>query len=117
MASWSLLCKQFAQGQTLELIAAVKLADIKHVFVKAAPRVNNRAENNHQPTRERERRMRGFRSPQRTQAFLSSFGTIRQYFAIKRHCLGTVRYRILLAKRFASWHRITEITQYPSTAF
>ncbi len=44
---------------------------MKHVFVKAAARVNNRAENSHQPTRERERRIRGFRLPGRTQAFLS----------------------------------------------
>jgi hypothetical protein len=39
-------------------------AGVKHVFVKAAARVNNRAEKSHQPTRERERRMRGFRSPE-----------------------------------------------------
>ena len=42
------------------------LANVKHVFVKAAARVNNRAENSHQPTRERERRLRGFRDPKRT---------------------------------------------------
>ena len=42
-----------------------ELVSVKHVFVKAAARVNNRAENSHQPTRERERRMRGFRDPKR----------------------------------------------------
>jgi hypothetical protein len=57
------------------------------VFVKAAARINNRAENSHQPTRERERRMRGFRDRQRTQTFLSSYGPIRQHFALKRHLL------------------------------
>jgi putative transposase len=60
-----------------------ELANVKHVFVKAGARLNNRAENSHQPTRERERRIpqgdflrsaRGFRVPERTQAFLSSFG-------------------------------------------
>jgi putative transposase len=51
------------------------------------PLTNNRAENSHQPTREREQRMRGFRDPERTQAFLSSFGPIRQHFALKRHLL------------------------------
>src|SRR6202521_3224911 len=56
-----------------------ELANVKHVFVKASTRLNNRAENrSHQPTRERERRMRGFRDPNRTQAFLSSFGPVRQ---------------------------------------
>jgi hypothetical protein len=62
------------------------------VFVKASARVNNRAENSHQSTRERERRMRGFRVPERTQAFLSSFGPIRQHFAL-RHLLRVSLYR------------------------
>lgn len=44
------------------------LARVKHVFVKASARINNRAENSHQPTRERERHMRGFRDPERTLA-------------------------------------------------
>ncbi len=51
-----------------------ELAHVKHVFVKVSARVNNRAKNSHQPTRERERRMRGFRDQTRTQAFLESFG-------------------------------------------
>jgi putative transposase len=51
-----------------------ELANVKHVFVKAAARLNNRAENSHQPTRERERRMRGFRDPKRTQNFSRASG-------------------------------------------
>jgi putative transposase len=54
-----------------------ELAHVKHVFVKAAARVNNGAENSHQPTRRRERQMCGFRDARRTQAFLSCFGVIR----------------------------------------
>ena len=61
-----------------------ELANLTHVYVNAAARVNNRAENSHQPTREHERRMRGFRDPERTQLFLSIFGPIRQHFALKR---------------------------------
>jgi putative transposase len=91
-----------------------ELANVKHVFVKASARVNNRAENSHQPTRERERRMRGFRDPKRTQAFLSSFGPIRQHFALKRHLLRASLYRKQLAVRFATWHRFTGLTQDPS---
>jgi len=34
-----------------------ELAQVKHVFVKAAARVNSRAKNSHQPTRRRERHM------------------------------------------------------------
>jgi len=90
-----------------------ELAPVKHVFVKASARLNNRAENSHQPTRERERRMRGFRDPGRTQAFLSSFGPIRQHFALKRHLLCASPYRKQLAVRFDAWHRFTELTQIP----
>jgi putative transposase len=70
-----------------------ELVNVKHVFVKAAARLNNRAENSHQPTRERERRMRGFRDPKRTLAFLSCFGLIRQHFALKRHLLPASLHR------------------------
>ena len=91
-----------------------ELANVKHVFVKASARMNNRAENSHQPTRDRERRMRGFRDPDRTQAFLSSFGPIRQHFALKRHLLRASLYRKQLAARFAGWQRFTGLTQDPS---
>ncbi|MGF6880344.1 putative transposase [Paraburkholderia sp. MM5477-R1] len=94
-----------------------ELVNVKHVFVKAAARVNNRAENSHQPTRERERRMRGFRDPKRTQAFLSSFGPIRQHFALKRHLLRASLYRKHLAARFDSWRLFTGIAQTPSAVF
>jgi putative transposase len=91
-----------------------ELANVKHVFVKAAARLNNRAENSHQPTRERERRMRGFRDPKRTQKFLSCFGSIRQHFALKRHLLRASLYRKQLASRFAAWREFTEVTRNPS---
>ncbi len=84
------------------------------MFVKTAARVNNRAENSHQPARERERRMRGFREPQKTQAFLSNFGPIRQHFALKRHLLHASRYRKQLTERFAAWYVFAELAQNPS---
>nr|WP_246282630.1 IS6 family transposase [Paraburkholderia caffeinitolerans] len=91
-----------------------ELAHVRHAFVKASARLNNRAENSHQPTRERERRMRGFRDRERTQAFLSSLGPIRQHFALKRHLLRASLYRQQLAARFDAWHRFTGITRDPS---
>jgi putative transposase len=55
----------------------ISIGTRNQLFVKASARINNRAENrSHQPTRERERGVRGFRDPARTQAFLSSFGPI-----------------------------------------
>lgn len=77
-----------------------ELAGIEHVFVKAAARVNNCAENSHQPPRERERRRRSFRD--HTQAFLSNFGPIRQHFALKRHLLRASLYRKHLAARLSA---------------
>jgi putative transposase len=83
------------------------------MFSRLAPR----AENSHQPTRERERRMRGFRDPKRTQKFLSCFGPIRQHFALKRHLLPASLYRNHLAARFVAWGDFTEVTRNPSYAF
>src|ERR1700730_3095777 len=74
-----------------------ELANVKHVFVKASARLNNRAENSHQPTPERERRIlqgdflrgvRGFRLPERTQAFLSSLGPIHSTSRSSDICYG-----------------------------
>jgi putative transposase len=87
------------------------LANVKHVFVKAAAWRNNRAENSHRPTRERERHMRGFRAPKRTQAFLSCFGLIRQHFALKRHLLRASLYRKQLAARFVAWREIAKVAR------
>ncbi|SOE87413.1 Transposase (or an inactivated derivative) [Burkholderia sp. YR290] len=81
-----------------------ELAQVKHVFVKAAARVNNRAENSHQPTRRRERQMCGFRDARRTQAFLSCFGLIRQHFALPIHQMNAACHRAILKERLATWH-------------
>jgi putative transposase len=80
-----------------------ELAQVKHVFVKAAARVNNRAENSHQPTRRRERQMCGFPDARRTQAFLSCFGPIRQHFALPRHQMNAACHRATLKERLATW--------------
>ncbi|MBU9247061.1 IS6 family transposase [Burkholderia multivorans] len=82
-----------------------ELDGVKHVFVKACARVNNRAENSHQPTRRRERQMQGFRDALRTQAFLLRFGPIRQHFALPRHCMRAADHRARLKERIASWYR------------
>jgi putative transposase len=49
--------------------------------------LNNRAENAHQPTRERERRMRRFKSPGQDQRFLATYGPIAGHFRPRRHRL------------------------------
>jgi hypothetical protein len=75
--------------------------------VKAAVRVNNRAENSHHRTRRRERQMCGFRDARRTQAFLSCFGPIRQHFALPRHQMNAAGHRAILKERLGTWHSWT----------
>lgn len=71
----------------------------------------------HQLTRERERRIRGFRLPDRTPAFLSSFGLIPQHFALKQHLLRALLYRKQLAFRFEIRRDIPGLAHNPPTAF
>jgi putative transposase len=80
-----------------------ELAGVKHVFVKACARVDNRAENSHQATRRRERQMQGFRDPRRKQAFLLRFGPIRQHFALPRHRMTAATHRAQLQARLLAW--------------
>ncbi|MFE9924850.1 IS6 family transposase [Streptomyces sp. NPDC005774] len=49
--------------------------------------LNNRAENSHQPTRQRERAMKGFRSTGGAQRFLSAFSGISAHFRPRRHLM------------------------------
>jgi putative transposase len=68
--------------------------------------LNNRAENSHQPTRVRERRMRRFKSPGQAQRFLSAFEPIRDPFHPKQHHLTAQRYREQLRQRFEDWREV-----------
>jgi putative transposase len=69
--------------------------------------LNNRAENSHQPTRQRERRMQGFKSPGQAQRFLAAYGPIAQHFRPRRHRLSAPAYRQELRQRCDTWHDIT----------
>lgn len=68
--------------------------------------LNNRAENSHERTRERERRMRGFKSPGHAQRFLSVFGVIVSFFRLGRHLLAAVNYRDIMRRRFMQWREL-----------
>jgi putative transposase len=71
--------------------------------------LNNRAENSHQPTRQRERRMQGFKSPGHAQRFLSAYGPIAQHFRLRRHLLPAAKYRREMQQRFLTWQDITSL--------
>ena len=71
--------------------------------------LNNRAEHSHQPTRQRERRMQGFKSPGHAQRFLSAYGPIAQHFRPRRHRLSAPAYRQEMRHRFDTWQDLTNL--------
>jgi putative transposase len=80
------------------------LASVEH---RQHQRRNNRAEHAHQPTRERERRMRRFKSAGHVQRFLAVYGPIASHFRPRRHRLTAVADRETRDECFATWRAIT----------
>ena len=68
---------------------------------------NNRAEVSHEPTRQRERGMRRFKSMAQAQRFLSVHGITQNLFRVGRHLLRAANYRILRARAFVVWNAET----------
>jgi putative transposase len=89
--------------------AAAKKEVLSGVEHRMHKRLNNRAENSHQPTRQRERTMRRFKSAGHAQRFLAAHGPIREHFCPHRHRLGAKRYRAILQERFGIWNTITGV--------
>ena len=69
--------------------------------------LNNRAENSHQPTRRRERRMQRFKSARQAQRFLSAQGQIHNLFQLRRHLLTATDHRAARDRAFSAWREIT----------
>ncbi len=90
--------------------AAAKKACLRSVEQRQHRRLNNRAENSHQPTRQRERTMRRFTSPRHAQRFLSAFGPIREHVCPRRHRLRAEAYRREGAHRFQVWKEVTGLS-------
>ena len=70
--------------------------------------LKNRAENAHQPTRLREKKMRCFKSAKQAQRFLSALGPISGHFQARRHRLRAGEYRAILQTRFQTWNEVTK---------
>jgi putative transposase len=68
---------------------------------------NNRAENAHQPGRQRERRMPGCKSPGHAHRFLAASGPMAQHCRPRRHRLSASAYRQEMQQRFQRWAAIT----------
>ena len=68
---------------------------------------NNRAETSHQPTRQRERQMRGFTSVAHAQRFLVVHGIVLNLFRVGRHLLRAAHHRLMRSRAFGVWREAT----------
>jgi putative transposase len=91
----------------LKSYGAAKREMLPGVEHRQSRSLNNRCENSHRPTRQRERRMQGCKSPGHAQRFLSAYGPISQHFRPRRHLLSASDYRQEMRQRFESWGEIT----------
>jgi putative transposase len=64
---------------------------------------NNRAENPHQPTRRRERKMQGFKSAGSAQRFLSAHAAVQNTFYVQRHLTSAGTHRAFRAAAMNTW--------------
>ena len=80
------------------------LCDLTHNTERYA---NNRAEASHQPTRQRERHMRRFKSAGQAQRFLSLHGVVQNLFRVGRHLLSSTNHRLLRSRSLAIWQTVT----------
>jgi putative transposase len=71
--------------------------------------LNNRAENSHQPTRQRERIMKHFKSRRQLQRFVSIHDPIANLFHIPRHDISARHHRELRTAAMSMWAEIARI--------
>jgi len=93
----------------LKSYGAAKREILPGVEHRQHKRLNNRAENSHQPTRLREKKMRKFKSAKQAQRFLSAFGPIAGHFQPRRHLMNAQDYRAILQTRFQTWNEVTGV--------
>jgi putative transposase len=90
-----------AQARLPELVV------VEHLRVRAAARLNNRVEQSHQPTRLRERQMRGFKSVPSAEQFLAAFSRFCNHFRLRRHLLAATEHRAVRHTRYTAWRELT----------
>jgi putative transposase len=71
---------------------------------------NNRAEVSHEPTRQRERQMRRFKTPGQAQRFLAVQGVVLNLFRLGCHCIRAIHYRAFRYDTFEAWRRAACVT-------
>jgi putative transposase len=91
----------------LKSYAAAKREILPGVEHRQHKGLNNRAELSHQPTRQQERQMRRFKSPQQAQRFLSAHAPIGNLFRIRHRYSTAASYRVARGQAFAIWQEVT----------
>ncbi len=107
------------QCQAPRVMITDKLASYRAAKCQVMPSVehrrhkglNNRAENSHQPTRQRQRQrqMRRFKSAGQAQRFLSAHGGINNLFHLRRHQVPATQYRAARTQAFQVWAEVTGV--------
>ena len=105
------------QGLAPEAIVTDKLrsygAAIRELGLSArheqGQRRNSRAENSHQPTRRRERKMQRFKSPGSAQRFLSAHAAVHNTLNVERHLISRKTLKSFRAEAMEQWRGATAI--------
>jgi len=84
------------------------MPDVEHRQHKG---LNNRAELSYQPTWQRERQMRRFKTPGHAQRFLSAHGPINNIFRCQRDRLTAERYRHVRTQAFSLWNEVKDVAK------
>jgi putative transposase len=97
---------QFVTDDLRSYGAAARELGISHRHHRGRWR-NNRAENSHQPTRRRERKMQGFKSAGSAQRFLSFHAATYNTFNVQRHLISAKTHRAFRACAMQTWRDVT----------
>jgi putative transposase len=85
--------------------AAARDLRIEHLHERGQWK-NNRAENSHQPTRRRERKMQRFKSARSAQKFLSTHAAVFNNFNVQRHLTSAQTHRTLRTAAMNTWRDV-----------
>lgn len=91
----------------LRSYSAAKRKTMRSVVHDTSQYANNRAEVSHQPTRQRERQTRRFKSAGQAQRFLSVHGVVLNLFRVGRHLVSSANHRLLRERSFRAWQQVT----------
>ncbi len=91
----------------LKSYSAAKREVMPTVYHCSDQYANNRAEVSHEPTRQQERQMRGFKSTGHAQRFLTIHGSVGNLFRLGRHLTKAKHYRELRDRAFAEWQQVS----------